>query len=64
MRRRPPTKMFGIMLSANERKMVEVAAAEAEMTMSEYVRMLIRQADRERKTVSLPKTKKRVAEYV
>jgi hypothetical protein len=58
------TKMIGLLLSANERALLDELAAEAEMTMSAYLRLLIKKADRERKTIQLPrKAKQHVEEY-
>lgn len=62
---RPVTKMLGVMLTMEERAMLETLAAENGLSMSAYLRLLIKQADRDRTTVQIPrKTKKRVAEYV
>lgn len=62
---RPVTKMLGVMLTMEERAMLETLAAENGLSMSAYIRLLIKQSDRDRTTVQIPrKTKKRVAEYV
>lgn len=55
-------KMTAIYLSADERETLEALANEADQTMSAYVRSLIRQADRERKTIRMSR-KQRAVEY-
>lgn len=64
---RRQTKMLGIMLTDRERERLVELAAEAEMSMSEYVRDLIRQADRDRSRLILDtfkaKKAKRELEY-
>lgn len=60
---RRKTKMIGVMLTERERAQLMDLATDAEMSMSEYVRSLIKQADRDRKTIQLTPTKTRQAEY-
>lgn len=55
-------KMTGIYLSDEERTMLQSQAEAADQTMSAYVRSLIRQADRDRQAIRLPK-KHRAVEY-
>lgn len=62
MKRTPRPKMTGIYLSDKERSLLEELADEAGMTMSAFVRQLIRQADIERKTIHVPH-KQRAVEY-
>jgi hypothetical protein len=56
--------MLGVMLTMEERAMLETLAAENGLSMSAYLRLLIKQADRDRTIVQIPrKTKKRATEY-
>ena len=55
-------KMTGIYLSDKERALLEELSDDAGMTMSGYVRQLIRQADRERR-IAMPVRKQRTVEY-
>lgn len=52
----------GLRLSEDEKTLLIELANEAGLTMSAYVRLLIKQADRERRTVQIS-PKKRAIEY-
>lgn len=55
----------GIRLSTEEKALLVDLANEAGLTMSAYTRLLIKQADRERRTVQIsPKKPVRVTEFV
>jgi len=57
-------KVVGFYLSERERTILAKLAADAGLTKSAYLRFLIRQINRERKTIEIPRKKSKLAEYV
>lgn len=55
-------KITGIHLNDRDRKLLETLSQEAGVSMSGYIRLLLRQVEREKRTITIPR-KQRKAEY-
>lgn len=58
-------RMIGVFLSPEERKMLDTLAEEAGVSLSVYIRLLIRTAFQRELTINIqPKKAEKIAEYV